>query len=200
MGVPNQQIGIYKVTSPSGKVYVGQSWDIQGRIRKYRSLTSVKKQRILYNSIAKYGWINHKFEIIELLDNPSQALLDEKEIFYIDLFKKQGYKLLNIKEGGLGGKLPKESIEKMLMTRGKWNHTKESKNKISINHFGLLHTEETKDKMKKNKNSCKTIIHLDTGTFYFGVNSAADTFGMNAATLVKKLNGSYKNNTNLIYI
>jgi predicted GIY-YIG superfamily endonuclease len=29
-------IGIYKITSPSGKVYIGQSWDIYDRWKKHK--------------------------------------------------------------------------------------------------------------------------------------------------------------------
>ena len=54
MGIPNRQIGIYKITSPSGKVYIGQSWDIKKRFSKYRSLQSVYKQRVLFNSFKKH--------------------------------------------------------------------------------------------------------------------------------------------------
>ena len=56
--------GIYKITSPSGRVYVGQSKDIESRWVSYRK-GNCHQQRILFNSIIKYGWINHIFEIIE---------------------------------------------------------------------------------------------------------------------------------------
>ena len=29
-------IGIYKIESPSGKIYIGQSWDIDHRISDYK--------------------------------------------------------------------------------------------------------------------------------------------------------------------
>lgn len=139
MSVPNRQIGIYKITSPSGKVYIGQSWDIANRISKYKGLSGVKKQRILYNSLKKYGWENHQVEILELFSPTiSQLELDNSEIYYINTYKVKGFTLLNIKEGGRGGKLPKESIEKMLQTRGKWNHSEEAKKKISDSHRGKI--------------------------------------------------------------
>jgi group I intron endonuclease len=148
MAIPARQIGIYKITSPSGKVYIGQSWDIQGRFSKYKSLPSVKKQKKLYNSLVKYSWKNHIFEIIKHSpEDITQKELDNLEIYYIKSYKDSGIILLNIKEGGSGGKLPKSSIDKMLITRGKWNHTEETKLKISNSHKGILHSTETKLKL-----------------------------------------------------
>jgi group I intron endonuclease len=152
MGTPAKQIGIYKITSPSGKVYIGQSWDILNRFRKYKGLSSIKKQVKLYNSLAKYGYDAHTLEIIKLHnDTVSQETLDNDEIFFIKLYKEQGFPLLNIREGGLGGKLAQESIEKMLTTRGKWNHTEETKLKISTSHFGIKQSEESKRKISLSK-------------------------------------------------
>ena len=59
-------IGIYKITSPTNRIYVGQSLDIEGRFNAYKNLYSkILKQPRIYNSIKKYGAENHKFEIIE---------------------------------------------------------------------------------------------------------------------------------------
>jgi group I intron endonuclease len=57
-------IGIYKITSPSGKIYIGQSTNIENRFNSYRIL-DCKKQIKLYNSLKKYGWDNHIKEIVE---------------------------------------------------------------------------------------------------------------------------------------
>jgi len=230
MAIPSKQIGIYKITSPSGKVYIGQSWDIKNRFAKYRSLSSVKKQRILYNSLLKYSWENHKFEIIEnCLENVTQKELDDLEIYYIKMYKDSGFSLLNIKDGGRGGKHSKESIDKMLLTKGKQNHTEETKLKISKSHIGMKASDEAKLKMSINaKNRVfseitrkrisethkrkiasgeikmitakKIILDTATGIFYIGVADAATTYSFKTATLRKKLNGQLKNNTNLIYI
>lgn len=56
--------GIYKITSPAGKVYIGQSTDIYKRWEQYRK-QYFKKQYKLYYSIQKYGYDNHKFSIVE---------------------------------------------------------------------------------------------------------------------------------------
>jgi len=56
--------GIYKITSPSGKIYIGSSINIDKRI-KYYSSGNCKGQIRLFNSIVKYGWNNHILEILE---------------------------------------------------------------------------------------------------------------------------------------
>ena len=134
-----QQIGIYKITSPTGKIYIGQSWDIENRKKKYSGKSKISNQRKLYASLIKYGFDKHVFEIVcTFPEDIEQMILDEHEIFCIDQFKKAGYNMLNIKSGGRGGKLPKESIEKMLKSRGKWNHTDETKKKMSEISMGKI--------------------------------------------------------------
>ncbi len=56
-------IGIYRITSPTYKIYIGQSWNIKNRKREY-SKENCFEQIALYNSIKKYGFINHKFDIL----------------------------------------------------------------------------------------------------------------------------------------
>jgi group I intron endonuclease len=56
--------GIYKISSPSGRVYIGQSVDINARFRAYRN-GNCGKQKRLYESFKKYGFDSHILEIIE---------------------------------------------------------------------------------------------------------------------------------------
>ena len=57
--------GIYTITSPSGRVYVGQSIDIERRFSEYRRSGSVRKQTRLAASFAKYGADTHVFCILQ---------------------------------------------------------------------------------------------------------------------------------------
>jgi group I intron endonuclease len=61
----SQSRGIYKITSPNNKVYIGQSINIEKRWNDYLKLRFCKGQPKLYYSFKKYGSKNHKFEIIE---------------------------------------------------------------------------------------------------------------------------------------
>jgi group I intron endonuclease len=150
--------GIYKITSPTGKVYIGQSININQRWTKYRKLLC-KNQKKLFNSFVKYGVENHIFSIVE---NVETEKLNEKEIFYIKKYDScnQG---LNCTVGGngvgkgkfhpnynkkgeasklFGKKRPKQS-EKM---KGR-KLSKEHKEKIKKSLLGHSHSEETKIKI-----------------------------------------------------
>lgn len=69
-------IGIYKITSPSNRIYVGQSKRIERRFRDYKLLLQCKTQVLLYRSFLKHGVENHSFEVIEQC---SIELLNERE-------------------------------------------------------------------------------------------------------------------------
>lgn len=56
-------VGIYKITSPSNKIYIGQSIDIEKRFNQYKWYKA-KSQPILNRSFLKYGVDKHKFEVV----------------------------------------------------------------------------------------------------------------------------------------
>lgn len=132
-------IGIYKITSPSGKVYIGQSKNILRRFLYYKNY-QCKNQTKLYNSLIKHKPCNHTFEIItECLDSK----LNDLEIFYIKFYNSVSNGL-NIKHGGTYGRLTEESIKKMKQSM----NTEVYKNKMRSIHKNKIVSEETKDKMK----------------------------------------------------
>lgn len=77
-----KQIGIYKITSPSNKIYIGQTVNFYKRIDFYKNCRC-KTQKKLYNSIKKYDWSNHKLELIE---ECSIELLNERERYWQDYY------------------------------------------------------------------------------------------------------------------
>jgi group I intron endonuclease len=76
-------IGIYKITSPTNRVYIGQSINIEKRFKQYKNLQNVSEQKALYNSFLKYGVDNHTFEIVEECEI---NLLNERERFYQEFY------------------------------------------------------------------------------------------------------------------
>jgi len=74
--------GIYKITSPSGKVYIGQSLNVELRLSQYKR-NDCKSQPKLLNSLNKYGSKNHLFEIIEYC---TLELLNERERYWQDFY------------------------------------------------------------------------------------------------------------------
>lgn len=110
-------VGIYKITSPSGRVYIGQSFNIKERKRQYKHL-NCKAQPKLYNSFIKYGFTNHEFDIVtELPKDVNTDVINNYEQLVIVQYKEAGIKLLNIRDAGSNGRPSKESIEKMVATR-----------------------------------------------------------------------------------
>lgn len=151
-------VGIYKILSPSGKVYIGQSWDIGKRVKDYSNKKS-KSQPALNNSFIKHGFENHTTSIAhELPKDVSQQVLDVYEQLYMDTYRDAGILLLNVREAGSRGKHSVESIDKMkvvqkLIPRKK--ASKETKLKMSVSamgHPGAMkgknHSEYSKNKMK----------------------------------------------------
>ena len=108
--------GIYKLTSPSGKSYIGQSQRMKSRIRDYE-LGNCSGQTHLYHAILKYGFDNFEVEVLWKAKNVKRignisVLLDALEKGYIKRYNSidEGY---NLKAGGANGKYSKESRAKM---------------------------------------------------------------------------------------
>lgn len=122
-------IGIYKITSPSGRVYIGQSIDITKRFLQY-TRSEYKKQIRLKRSFEKYGINNHTFDIIETC---LQEELNIRERYWQDFY--------NVLEKGLNCVLTETNELPKIMS-------KEIKDKISNS---LLGKKRGKYKSRKNK-------------------------------------------------
>jgi len=134
-------VGIYKITNPTGKIYIGQSVDIEKRFYRYRILSkNIQLQVILYRSFLKYGVDNHEFEIIEECNVDS---LNEKERYYQDLYNVingNGLNCVLTKTNNKSGKVCSETLIRM------------SKAQIGNNNWlGRTHSQESKDKMSESK-------------------------------------------------
>ena len=123
-------IGIYKITNPKGKVYIGKSINIEKRLDYYKYISLRKTQHKLNNSISKYGFENHILEIIEQCD---ESKLNEREIYWIEYYNSVELGL-NIMYGGEGGR-----------------QSQEVRNKKSISMTGKKHSLSTRKKMSESK-------------------------------------------------
>lgn len=115
--------GIYKITSPSGKVYIGQSRHILIRWRDHKRDKKAKGK--VFYSFRKYGPDAHVFDIIhELPKDVDQIVLNQYEQLYMDLYRDCNVFLLNIKGAGSTGKISQETKNKLSISlKGKtpWN-------------------------------------------------------------------------------
>lgn len=109
-------ICIYKITSPSGKVYIGQTINLLRRMSSYKNL-KCKSQKKLYSSFLKHGVKNHLFEVLEecLIDR-----LNERERYFQDLYNvisKNGLNLLLTKTNDKSGYFSEESRLRMSISQ-----------------------------------------------------------------------------------
>jgi hypothetical protein len=108
-------IGIYKITSPTGKIYIGQSTNINNR-KYYYSSIKCNKQPKLYNSLLKYGWEQHIFEIVE---ECNLEQLNDKEIYWGMYYNVLGEDGLNLRLGDANGVCSEETKQKIGLTNSR---------------------------------------------------------------------------------
>jgi group I intron endonuclease len=141
-------VGIYKITNPEGKIYVGLSKNIEKRFQSHRSL-QFKGNNKLRESLTKYSGDSHFYEILEHIDisslnrNESNALLRKQERYWINKLDTY-YNGLNHNGGGSGcdSQTPESKLKISKALKGKpkpqdfgdkrkkWQHSKEFKEKI----------------------------------------------------------------------
>jgi group I intron endonuclease len=201
--------GIYKITSPSGKVYIGESKNIKSRCLCYLTPNRVKKQRAIYNSLIKYSPDKHSIEILELCDI---EFLLEKERYYQELYNSIDTGLNCLLTSTKDKKMiwSKDTIEKMSKNqRGENNtffgkkHSPESLEKISKrssgegnpNYGGKFKTNEwiRKQSISNSKVFIK-IIDTITGEEYLFMNSkeAATFFGCSPSSIRENKKNNWK--------
>lgn len=136
--------GIYKITSPSGRVYIGQSIDIERRFRHYKRMIC-KEQIKIHNSLLKYGVDAHIFEVLELCDTEQ---LNNRERHYQDLYDSvaNGLNLLYVKSEHFNGGHSDESKKKISDSLTGRKLSEEHKYKIGLNNSRRGMSDETKEK------------------------------------------------------
>ena len=195
--------GIYKIVSPSGRIYIGQTIDIARRFKEYKNLRC-KSQPKLYNSLKKYGPDKHIFEILE--ECPTNFLL-EREVFYKKLFNSVEKGLnCELYDIGSGGPRSKETIAKIsksqkgIPKKGGWHHSDESKKlkselakgKPKPKGFGKKITQAKANNPNLGDSYKKRIIDLNTGKIYNSCTEAAQDNNISPSIISNSLNGLYK--------
>lgn len=136
--------GIYKIISPTDRVYIGQGVNIKRRFYRYKSL-DCKEQIILYKSFLKHGVENHSFEIIE--ECPVDDL-NCRERHWQDF-----YDVLN---GGLNCVLQECGEERYVISE-------ETRKKQSNSAKGRVWSEESKEKGRQSKLGDKNPMYGSSG-------------------------------------
>lgn len=151
-------IGIYKIENKiNGKIYIGQSIDINRRLKEHKN--SLRNNKHINNHLQyafnKYGEDNFIFEIIDICEIDE---LDAMERLYINKYESKynewGY---NLEDGGSKNKKLSEETRAKISKANKGEnnamhgkkHSEESKAKMSKAHKGKKISNETKKKMSK---------------------------------------------------
>ena len=153
--------GIYKITSPTGKIYIGQSVDIEGRWKYHKRLLPYYHINILYRSLMKHGVDSHTFEIIQECE---KSELNKLERYYIDKYDTfQSNHGMNLTKGGDSKVVfSKKTLQKMSKAKKGvrpehligYKHSKETRDILreksmgNKNWLGKNHSEETKEKLR----------------------------------------------------
>jgi hypothetical protein len=160
---------VYKIENPNGKVYIGQTTNINERIRKYKRL-SCKTQPAIYNSLLKYGFDEHIIDILEIVNDSN--FLSDREVYWINEFDSYNNGL-NCTRGGDGGS-----------PFAGHKHTDESKMRISRSLKGRIVSSETIQKL----------IFLNTGekNHMFGKKQSLESNRKRSLKLKNNKNGLNK--------
>ena len=194
---------IYKITTPSGKIYIGQTQKLFMRFYDYRRM---KTNPYLKKALFKYGLENITVEFLEK-EIPLDKL-NEREQFYLDTlqpFDDNGYNIC--KEAGTtrGRKRPLKEMKGLSdfnKTRiGELNpmfgktHSEEARKKISQAHLGKVISEECKLKMSETRkiNCARCINQLDLINKniinnFLSVKDASEKTGVSKVTIYRIAN------------
>lgn len=140
--------GIYMITSPSGKRYIGSGVDLRRRwsTHKYRLRLGDHPNPGLRNAWLKYGEEGLVFEVIELCD---REIVIEREQFFIDTMK------------------PEYNVNRVAGSRAGMRHTDEAKRKMSEASKGRKASPETRAKLsaisRTKRHSPETLAKMRDG-------------------------------------
>lgn len=81
---------IYKYTSPSGKVYIGQTLNEYMRRAMWKNINHPYAGPYINKARAKYGYSNFKYDVLISLDSNDESFLREE----IDRLEKVLYKAI----------------------------------------------------------------------------------------------------------
>lgn len=156
-------IGIYKITSPSGRIYIGQAVNICIRFSTYRKL-KCKMQPRLYSSFKKYGVENHVFQVIDICNTDQ---LNDRERYWQDFYNvlcKTGLNCILTATNEKKKVISQEVKDKIRLKTKMYKHTPEAVEKIRKSSTGRVFSEETKKKISESqigkmvsKNTCDKI-------------------------------------------
>ena len=140
--------GIYKISNPEGKIYIGYSTSLETRVEHYKKL-NIMTQPLIKESIEKYGWEHHAFSIIEECED---NIIKEREKYYIKLYNSFNNGL-NSNKGGGGPLYHTDQTKQKISEKGKLNKGKRVNSHLKGRKLPQSHVESNKNNKGKRVNS-----------------------------------------------
>jgi group I intron endonuclease len=188
-------VGIYKIINPKGKIYIGQSIDIERRFSEYKRLYCSQSKKLFY-SLSKYGFDKHTFEIIEECD---RDLLNVREEFYILKFNSHidGLNIkLSSKPTWTGKKRPEHS--EFLKQNGSglsYERTQDHKDNLRDMMLKVWEDkgEEISKKISQNKigKGVKSILCHETQIIYKSIKECSEKMNISKGLICSFVKGKY---------
>lgn len=144
-------IGIYRIINiKNNKCYVGQSKDIDARIKKHKNFLLKNKHwnNHLQNAWNKYGEENFKFEIIE---ECKEEELNDREIYWIKYYDslRNGYNKTSGGDGIKNYKHAEETKKKISKASKRFKLSPEHKQKLIEANTGRKKSKQELEKLSK---------------------------------------------------
>jgi group I intron endonuclease len=134
---------VYKLTSPSGKVYVGMtSRSIELRFDRHRYAAAWGSDKAIHNAIRKYGADSFTVEVVQDGLTTQEAL--DLEIVTIDALGSVFPVGYNLTRGGDGCRATPETAAKISAARMGHEVSEATRAKISASNKGRKLSEETR--------------------------------------------------------
>jgi len=181
--------GVYKLTNPDGKIYIGASTNIAKRVVRYERKTC-HRQVLVYESLLKYGYENH---ILEVIEECAVEILNERERYWQEYYNVIG-------ENGLNLILVETKDKKRFyseQTRLKMSLIQKGKQAGEKNPMYGKKRPEVSAMMSTMK--CKKIINIETGEVFPSLIEASKTINISRHSLSNRLIGRTKNKTPMRY-
>lgn len=151
---------IYKYTSPSGKVYIGQTFREAARKREHKSMAFNNKSRGVtspfHSAVRKYGYENFTYEVLYKIASDdiekATAILNEREIYYIEALNSRipnGYNVAIGGESKVGYTMPEEKRRRISEANKGHTINEEQRERLKKALIGHRVSEETKEKIRQ---------------------------------------------------
>lgn len=183
---------IYKYTSPSNKVYIGQTKQTLKERANGQFGHGYRHSAHFYAAIKKYGGLQN-FTVEILKDHLTLEEANEWEQIYIKMYDstnpKKGY---NIAAGGDNHIMSTESKQKhsIRMTNNNPMHNPDVAKKVATKRKGVPLSEQAKINISNGHK--KRVLCIETGVIYNSRNEAAAAVGVSGSGIVRAINGEQK--------